>query len=300
MKSAYKSAEGERAVRERYIKFLQYWPVPNRQLRIPTREGETFVVECGPEGAPALILLHGASGNAAMWMADVAAWAEHFRVYAVDVIGDAGLSAPSRPPLVSAAHALWLDDVMHGLSLERLFSGRLQWRLAGTGLCHAAARARRKPGCVLPRRPGPSEEYSHQGASFPAVGQLGRTQGERNDYWPNAGQRVQGTPALRGFHSAHLPAFAPAHREASGPDRRSAQAANHAGAGDPRRPGCNLRFPSHPAPSGANSAPRRDSIHSRRRSLHSPSDPGGPRFSGTGSTRRLTGRLFRGTILHDT
>jgi pimeloyl-ACP methyl ester carboxylesterase len=119
MKSIYKSAEGERAVRERYIKFLQYWPVPNRQLRIPTREGETFVVECGPESAPGLILLHGASGNAAMWLADVATWAEHFHVFAIDVIGDAGLSAPSRPPLASAAHALWLDDVMRGLSIER-------------------------------------------------------------------------------------------------------------------------------------------------------------------------------------
>ena len=54
-----------------------------------------------------------------MWMGDVAAWAEHFRVYAVDVIGDAGLSAPSRPPLASDAHALWLDDVMQALSLER-------------------------------------------------------------------------------------------------------------------------------------------------------------------------------------
>jgi pimeloyl-ACP methyl ester carboxylesterase len=119
MKSIYKSAEGERAVRERYIKFLHSWPAPNRQLRIPTREGETFVVECGLEDAPALILLHGASGNAAMWLADVATWAEHFHVFAIDVIGDAGLSAPSRPPLASAAHALWLDDVMHGLSIER-------------------------------------------------------------------------------------------------------------------------------------------------------------------------------------
>jgi pimeloyl-ACP methyl ester carboxylesterase len=57
--------------------------------------------------------------NSAMWMGDVAAWAEHFRVYAVDLIGEAGLSAPSRPPLASEAHALWLDDVMRELSLTQ-------------------------------------------------------------------------------------------------------------------------------------------------------------------------------------
>jgi len=115
----YKSAEGERVVRERYLKFLARWPVPNQQLRVPTREGETFIVACGDEGAPPLLLFHGSAGNAAMWMGDIAAWAQHFRVYAVDMIGEAGLSAPSRPSLNSEAHALWLDDVMQALSLER-------------------------------------------------------------------------------------------------------------------------------------------------------------------------------------
>jgi pimeloyl-ACP methyl ester carboxylesterase len=54
-----------------------------------------------------------------MWMGDVAAWATQFRVFAVDIIGDAGLSAPPRPAFDSAAHALWLDDVLDGLSIER-------------------------------------------------------------------------------------------------------------------------------------------------------------------------------------
>jgi len=124
MTRIYKSEEGARAVRERYLKFLARWPVPNRQLRVPTREGETFIVKsggvaCGDETAPALLLFHGSAGNAAMWMGDVAGWAEHFRVYAVDMIGEPGMSAPSRPPLNSEAHALWLDDVMQALSLER-------------------------------------------------------------------------------------------------------------------------------------------------------------------------------------
>src|SRR5580704_7840116 len=119
MKRIYKSVEAEREVRERYLTILKHWPVSNQQLRVPTREGETFIVACGDENAPALLLLHGGMTNSAMWMGDVAAWAEHFRIYAVDVIGEAGLSAPSRPPLASDAYALWLDDVMQALSLTR-------------------------------------------------------------------------------------------------------------------------------------------------------------------------------------
>ena len=61
----------------------------------------------------------------AAWPIQRCGWAtsrpgpKHFRVYAVDIIGEAGFSAPSRPPLASEAHALWLDDVMQALSLTR-------------------------------------------------------------------------------------------------------------------------------------------------------------------------------------
>ena len=47
----YKSEQGEQAVRERYLKFLERWPVPNKQFHIPTSQEETFVIACGnPEG----------------------------------------------------------------------------------------------------------------------------------------------------------------------------------------------------------------------------------------------------------
>ena len=95
MTNIYKSAEGAHAIRERYLKFLKHRPVANQHLRVPTREGETFVVACGDETAPPLLLFHGSAGNSAMWMGDVAAWAPHFRVYAIDMIGEPGLSAPS-------------------------------------------------------------------------------------------------------------------------------------------------------------------------------------------------------------
>jgi pimeloyl-ACP methyl ester carboxylesterase len=119
MNRIYKSAEGERLVRERYLAFLKHWPVPHQQMRIPTNQGETFVVACGAEAAPPLLLLHGGAANSAMWMGDIRAFASFFRVYAIDMIGEPGLSAPSRPRLSSDAHALWLDEVLRGVSVTR-------------------------------------------------------------------------------------------------------------------------------------------------------------------------------------
>ena len=119
MTGIYGSAEGARAVEQRYREFLGRWPVPCEHLCVPTRESETFIVACGPKDAPPLLLLHGSSSNTAMWLADVAAWSRHFRVYAVDMLGEPGLSAPSRPALASEAHALWLDDVLAALAVQR-------------------------------------------------------------------------------------------------------------------------------------------------------------------------------------
>lgn len=119
MRNLYRSATGAQAVAQRYQEFLKFWPQPNRQFHVPTRHGETFVVSCGQDAAPPLLLLHGAGSNSAIWIADVPAWSAKFKLYAVDVIGEPGLSAESRPPLKSDAHALWLDDVLQALRIER-------------------------------------------------------------------------------------------------------------------------------------------------------------------------------------
>jgi pimeloyl-ACP methyl ester carboxylesterase len=120
MPPIYKTAEGERLVREHYLALLKYWPVPNEHVHIATSQGETFVVACGDVTAPPLLLLHPSAGNSVMWIGDIAAFAARCRVYAIDMIGEAGLSAPSRPPLDSGAYAQWLDDVLDSLSLDRV------------------------------------------------------------------------------------------------------------------------------------------------------------------------------------
>ena len=116
--SIFRSEAGQSDVQTRYRQVLDNWPGPKSELRLPTREGETSVIAYGHKDAPPVVLLHGAQSNAAAWMFDAPRWSKAFRCYAVDLIGEAGFSAPSRPPLDGDAHALWLDDVMHGLGLR--------------------------------------------------------------------------------------------------------------------------------------------------------------------------------------
>lgn len=104
---------------DQYRSVLGAWPVPFTEARVSTREGETFVIACGNEGAPPLVLLHGAQSNSASWMFEAPAWAGKFRVYAVDLVGEAGLSAAARPALNGEAYSQWLADVFDGLGIQQ-------------------------------------------------------------------------------------------------------------------------------------------------------------------------------------
>lgn len=117
MSTIYKSDAAAQLVLQRYREHLDAWPVPSEHLRIPTREGETFVVVSGPVDAPPLVLLHGSGANTSTWLGDIASWSETFRTYAVDLVGEPGLSAQTRPALDSDAPAAWLDDVLDALGV---------------------------------------------------------------------------------------------------------------------------------------------------------------------------------------
>lgn len=117
--SVFKSAQGRGAILAVYGSLLQRATVPLEEIRLATRCGETFVIASGEKGLPPLILLHGSSSNAAMWLADLAAYAQHFRVYAIDVPGEPGRSAEFRPNLKTAAYVDWMEDVLEGLAIEK-------------------------------------------------------------------------------------------------------------------------------------------------------------------------------------
>ncbi|MEO6088243.1 MAG: alpha/beta fold hydrolase [Umezawaea sp.] len=167
MNGVYRTEAGGRAVREQYRAVLEQWPVEAEHVRLPTRAGETFVVASGPVDAPPLVALHGSGGNATTWLADIATWAPHLRVYAVDLIGEPGLSAPTRPELGSEEFAGWLDDVFAGLGLEAAavlgmslggwlavdYASRRPERVTKLALIASAGIGRRTHGWLLPALP---------------------------------------------------------------------------------------------------------------------------------------------------
>lgn len=117
--SIYKTVAGQEAIMAGYDRALAaYWP-PHEILTVPTRYGDTAVIATGERTAAPLVLLHGAGSNSAVWAADAQAFAPHFRVYAVDLVGEPGKSAATRPPWDGPAFAEWLGDVLDGLGVEK-------------------------------------------------------------------------------------------------------------------------------------------------------------------------------------
>jgi pimeloyl-ACP methyl ester carboxylesterase len=115
----YKSEAGRRAILSVYDSFLARWPIPYEGLSIPPGLGKTFVIACGDPSAPPLLLMHGSSANASFWMGDIACYARHYRVYALDIPGEPGKSEASRPSLQGPAYEDWLCSVINWLHIDK-------------------------------------------------------------------------------------------------------------------------------------------------------------------------------------
>lgn len=115
--SVFKTEAGRDKVRAYYNRVLSQFPFGQRYVE--TTFGQTFMLTAGQESNPPIILLHGSCSNSAFWFPEIMALSNNFRVYAVDIIGEAGNSEEYRPDLSSDAFALWMKDVLVALGIER-------------------------------------------------------------------------------------------------------------------------------------------------------------------------------------
>lgn len=90
--SIYDSPEIRTRFHELYAQKLADWPVPYEEIVLESRYGPVHVVASGSEDAPPLLLLHASAVSGWSWTYNAEALSRHYRIFAIDLIGDAGLS----------------------------------------------------------------------------------------------------------------------------------------------------------------------------------------------------------------
>jgi pimeloyl-ACP methyl ester carboxylesterase len=90
--SIYKSPEIKARFMEIYDEKMKDWPVPYEDVFVETQYGQVHLIVSGPEDAPPLLLLHASGVASWSWKFNVADLSQHYRTYAIDLIGDVGKS----------------------------------------------------------------------------------------------------------------------------------------------------------------------------------------------------------------
>lgn len=117
---AYKSKQSQRAAMNCYKEILANWPVIKESVYIETSFGATHVLVSGDKSLRPLVMLHGAGGNSGMWLHNIEELSEHFCIYAIDIIGEPGMSIGARPAYATDKHSVWLKEVIDGLDLQKI------------------------------------------------------------------------------------------------------------------------------------------------------------------------------------
>ena len=115
----FATPEGRAKHIKAYEAMITLWKVPHDGIDVKTSYGSTHINASGPGDGDPLILLHAAGLTSTVWFANIAELSAHHRVYAVDVIGDAGKSVPDRVMRKRTDYVEWLREVFDGLRIER-------------------------------------------------------------------------------------------------------------------------------------------------------------------------------------
>lgn len=117
----YKSKKAEERIISTYDALIREWNVPVTQTDVDTRYGTTHINICGKHDGAPLVLFHGVGDDSAlMWIYNAAKLSEEFRVYAIDTIGGPGKSRPNENYNKSFDDAIWIDDILNSLGLEKV------------------------------------------------------------------------------------------------------------------------------------------------------------------------------------
>jgi len=117
--SLYKSEEGYKKMMSWYNRVQDEISVDHESIFADTRFGKTHIILAGKENQKSILLIPGVAGCAPLWRHQINAFSEHFRVLAIDIVGQPGKSAANPPSVFNDDFTDWLEDIIHSLNLDK-------------------------------------------------------------------------------------------------------------------------------------------------------------------------------------
>jgi pimeloyl-ACP methyl ester carboxylesterase len=115
----YKSEKGYQAMTDWYNALVSKFDFDYESIYLDTRYGKTHAFVSGAPEAQPLILVQGLAGNAPLWYQQIPVFAEHFRVYALDIPGQPGRSDLNPPPFAKDGYTYWIEDMLKALKIGK-------------------------------------------------------------------------------------------------------------------------------------------------------------------------------------
>ncbi|BDS12240.1 alpha/beta fold hydrolase [Aureispira anguillae] len=116
----YKSAQAKKKILALYQQKLDALKLHYKETQIETKAGKTNVIVVGSEQLPPVVLLHGVNVGAPIALEAIQGLAQHFCIYAIDILGQPNRSEETRLPLRDNSYGKWLVEVLDALALERV------------------------------------------------------------------------------------------------------------------------------------------------------------------------------------
>ena len=114
------SDEGRRMVMASYGAVLDCWPVPYQEVDVPTSFGITHVIASGPAQGPPVVLMPALFATATAWYRTVGALSGQYRTLAIDILGEANKSLPTRPITSPKDYVQWFTELIDGLGVSQM------------------------------------------------------------------------------------------------------------------------------------------------------------------------------------
>jgi pimeloyl-ACP methyl ester carboxylesterase len=118
----WRTSEGQQTYTKTYNEAMKLLPAPSKTLDIPTDFGFVRVYEWRTEQtqlATPIVLLPGRSAGVPMWSHNLPDFVAQRPVYAMDALGDAGMSVQTVRIKDGTDQATWLHQVMVNLALTK-------------------------------------------------------------------------------------------------------------------------------------------------------------------------------------